>query len=86
MTLYFECHVTCLPTEPEDVDRIATEHGFKTSVLVGDPVLGDARYVYCTAHGPSYDLLLGRMRALVADLPAALVVRRKMEQVLLDER
>lgn len=85
----FECHVTLVPVdEPywlEVVEHVAKTYRFKTSFIVGDPVLGKAKYFYCTGHDVTYDALMSRMNMLVKDLPTA-PVRRKIEQVLFDER
>jgi hypothetical protein len=85
----FECHVT-LPPPKSYGDRliledIARKHKFKTSYIVGDPVLGDAKFFYCTSHDITFESLKDRMDRLVADLPRP-ILRRKIEQVVFDER
>ena len=82
---YYECHVTLLPKHQKKVEPLAKKHKFKTSLLVGDEVMGDAKFLYCTSHGKSYDELYGRMEKLVEDLPG-MVLRKKIEHVILDER
>lgn len=82
---YFECHVTLMPEHEKAVTPVAKKHGFKTSRIDGDPLLGDKVYFYCTASGLQYDSLLERMNSLVADLPVP-HLRRKIESVVLDIR
>ena len=82
---HFECHVTLHPSHAEVIEPIAKKHGFKTSQIVGDEVLGDKKYFYCTASGLNYDALLGRMDDLVKDFPVP-HLRRKIEEVVYDVR
>jgi hypothetical protein len=88
-SLNFECHVTLVPSEDpswvKTIEGIAEEHKFKTSFIVGDPLLGKAKYFYLTAHDKTYNGLMGRMQAVVDSLPTK-PVRLKIEQILYDER
>lgn len=67
------------------VEPVAKKHKFKTSVLVGDEVMGDAKLLYCTSHGKDFVELNRRMEALIKDLPG-LPMRKKIEHVVLDVR
>lgn len=82
---YFECHVTLLPDNREKVEPIAKKHKFKTSILVGDEVMGDERLLYCTSHDRTFESMKARMEALISELPPP-ILRKKIEHILLDER
>lgn len=82
----YECHVTCLPQDRDIIEPIADKHKFKTSVLTGDEILGDEKYLYCTKHDGDYMNLYYAMEALIKDLSEVKIVRKKIELILLDER
>ncbi len=81
----YECHVTLLPQYEKDVEGVARQHKFHMSVLMGDPELGEHKYLYCTSHDSTFDGMKGRMEALVAALHVP-HIRRKIEHIVLDER
>lgn len=84
----FECHVTVVKPTLSDLlmyNTIAKAHGWKTSAIEGDPVLGDQVWFYFTYHSQELATLKIKMDALCASLGPA-VVRRKIEQIILDER
>jgi hypothetical protein len=86
----FECHVTVDPP-PEDVSdchRIAAKLGWKTSEIERDPVLGDRKYFYFTAHARSFEVLKARMDELTAELRAEElnVLREKIENIVYDTK
>jgi hypothetical protein len=89
----YECHLT-MPPPPAEGDRVylealAKQHGFKTSFIVGDPLLGDAKYFYMTGHDSDFQKMQDRMNSLskeVQTLAKTRVIRRKIEQILIDER
>jgi hypothetical protein len=86
----YECHVTLRPdpAKREVVERIAYQLQFKTSVLLGDAVMGDERLLYCTGHSADSRKMYERMDALVSALRinGCQVLRQKIEHVILDER
>lgn len=84
----FECHITCSPRDAGTVFPIATQHGFTTSLLVGDDAMGDAKLLYCTSHDYTLEMMRRRMGLLVSALEGAGVktLRRKIEHIVLDER
>ena len=84
---YYESHITLDPAKVsrELVDAFAKLSGFKTSILVGDDVMGDARLLYCTGHGRDRGELENRMEKLANALPVR-PMRMKIEHVVLDVR
>lgn len=84
----FECHITCDLTDAAVCTAVAAEHNWKTSKIDGDPVLGDRKFFYLTAHAASYGGIKARMdntvRAL--KLAGAEVLRQKIEMVVLDTK
>lgn len=91
--MLYECHITT-PPPPLPADRIyleglAKQHKFKTSQIDGDPLLGDKVYFYFTGHDDDLERMMVRMNALskdIQDLARVRVIRRKIEQIVLDER
>lgn len=89
---YYECHITLEPpAQPglrQTAEDLAKLRRFKTSELVGDEVMGDAKLLYCTSHSATYDMLFRRMCQLNDDLVRAglKVLRRKIEHVVFDSR
>jgi hypothetical protein len=89
----YECHIT-VPPPPAEADLVyleglAKNHGFKTSFIVGDPLLGDAKYFYMTGHDADLEKMQARMNALsreVQTLARVRVLRRKIELIVFDER
>lgn len=94
MKSYYECHITmeC----PEETDRARAKSavekiGWKFSVISGDIVLGDGHKAYATRH---YNARIPEQTVLhhlnsAADWAEAVgvkVIRRKVEQVLYDDR
>lgn len=81
---HYECHVTLKPERIPEIEEIAKRHKFKTSVLMGDEVMGDAKLLYCTTHDVDLSIW-DRMDRLIADLPVP-ILRKKIEHVIFDER
>jgi hypothetical protein len=85
----FECHVTCAkPNNMRFYEDIATKHGWNSSFIEGDPLLGKQGFFYFTRHAASYDSLFTTMEVLckaLADVGTK-VLRKKIEQVLYDTR
>lgn len=68
---------------------LATEHGWKTSAIDGDPLLGDGVHFYFTAHDRDAGRLLQRMTDLRYAVMAATglsPVREKIEHVIYDAK
>lgn len=85
----FECHITLAPEHNTPfVQSLAKFHKFKTSLLVGDEELGDAKHLYITSHDYTYQRMELRMDDLVYSLSVACIPirRKKIEHILLDER
>lgn len=86
---YYECHITLDPEYAgEKVDALAKENDFKTSVLLGDEVFGNVKKLYCTAHAIVHVMIFSKMNAMCDALTANGIpyLRRKIEQIILDER
>lgn len=89
MTEYYEAHITILEDRPRKLIQDAVEQiKWKFSAIDGDPVLGKRVYCYATKH---YPLRIGKDIAVQDLLIAARrlglnVVRRKIEQVIFDDR
>lgn len=88
--LNFECHVTLVNDEKLHAiwKKTANKFGWKTSFIVGDPVMPDqSGYLYFTKHSNSYRQLDNDMHWLCfgAELDGH-IVRKKIELVLYDER
>lgn len=80
----YECHVTLRPKDIEEARRVAHEHKFKTSVIVGDEQDEKVKYVYCTTHDVSFPEIFSRMNRMVAALQVP-IIRKKIEHILYDE-
>ena len=90
----FECHVTAeLPTDPDRLrafEVLATNNGWKTSTIEGDPVLGKGPRFYFTKHSLNFIKLHREMIDLCQCIlgwksPEVKLVRRKIEAILIDE-
>lgn len=88
----FECHVSVLkPASPagmDDLHKIARRLLWKTSVIDGDPDMGDTIFFYFTRHRALVAPLMEEMEELSDALRAAgyPVVRQKIEQIIYDRR
>lgn len=84
----FECHITTTVAAAGEAERIALIHGWKTSEIKRDPVLGDGSHFYLTAHSHSYSLLLAKMHMTTAYLRNAdcVVLREKIELIMYDTK
>lgn len=88
----FESHVT-LPS-PNNLElkmqliSIARTHQMKPSWITGDPVLGDGKYFYISGFDSTFDVLLNKIKVLVADLQSHKfeVIREKIEQIMYDTK
>lgn len=86
--MYHECHITLDPAYEAMANQLAPHFGFKTSKIVGDEVLGDKVWLYCTKSSPNRRDLYIDMVALSTALESANApwIRRKIEAILIDER
>lgn len=88
----FESHVTL--ANPANIElkmqliSLARSHQMKPSWITGDPILGDGKYFYISGFDSTYDILLKKMKVLVADLQSHNfeVVREKIEQIMYDTK
>lgn len=81
----YECHITVeKPTDRTPFELLATEHGWKTSCIDGDPVLGKKAFFYFTAHAKSYDHIFQKMSELARILGEKVVIRQKIEHIVYD--
>lgn len=84
----YECHITTTVAAAEEGERIAAAHGWKTSEIKRDPVLGDGSHFYLTAHDTNFPRLLMKMQLAACDLRAAgcAVLREKIEHIVYDTK
>lgn len=84
----YECHVT-VPFSTEKIPRfqqLATEHGWSSSWIDGDPLLGMKRHFYFTRHETTRFKAYMAIQDLVIHLEPGECLRRKIEQVIFDVR
>lgn len=92
MNLNFECHVTirnfAQVSTKTVLELVAQQLRWKTSVIQGDPILGEESFFYFTAHAGDYMEMYERMRTLLKRLHEEKipVCRKKIELVLYDQR
>lgn len=88
----FECHITieALFGEHSYIESIARKHQWKSSFISGDPDLGNGDRFFLTKHfdeleyaQASTDIMAW---AIETSLAKAKVVRKKIEEVLLDTK
>ncbi len=85
----FECHVTVpKPKSTVAMDHLASYHRWKTSFIIGDPLLGNAGYYYFTTHHADYKAIFAKMEELSALLDAlgVKVLRKKIEDIVYDTK
>lgn len=85
----FEIHVTVnrpeLSLEVTELEDIAKRHGWKTSMIDGDPALGEKVFFYFTSYAPSMPLAFRKLEAL-AGILGEKVIRKKIEEIKYDWR
>lgn len=85
----FEIHVTVnrpeLSLEVLELEDIAKRHGWKTSMIDGDPVLGEKVFFYFTSYASSMTLAFRKLKALT-DILGDRVIREKIEEIKYDRR
>ena len=84
----YECHLTLRPEYRSKAEPIAANHGFTTSAIVGDEIMGSERLIYCTARAETFEAMSDKMNALTLALTSVdvKVIRRKIEHIVFDER
>lgn len=85
----FECHITCeKPGEGVDLallKQLATTHGWKTSSIEGDPLLGTQSFFYFTAYHHDLTQMKLKMHEMADRIPVP-VVRKKIEAIVYDTK
>ncbi len=82
----YECHVTVAkPADATEFKALAQQHGWKTSCIDGDPLLGAKAFFYFTCHHGNYDKIFKKMKDLVG-LLGGQVIREKIEQIIYDTK
>lgn len=84
----YECHITLSPKDATEAATLAKLHGFKTSEIARDEVMGDQNWFYCTRSHPDFQTIRGAMYGLVEALEARgiYVHRTKIEHIVWDWR
>lgn len=84
----FECHITTTVADAGKAEEIAKLHGWKTSEIKRDPLLGPASHFYLTAHAEDYHELYCKMRSTCKALDAAActILREKIEGIIYDTK
>jgi hypothetical protein len=83
-----EIHVTTLTDYASRAEEVAQTLHWKTSAIMGDPVLGHKPFFYLTTHRPSYYTAQQALDTCCAALLEAgvPVVREKIEHIVWDVR
>ena len=84
----YECHITTAVKDSEMCEKIAESHGWKTSEIKRDPILGDDSHFYLTCHTRDFMEMLEKMRNTAQRLEACgvKVLRQKIEHIIYDSR
>jgi hypothetical protein len=86
----FECHVTvsCETHRIKELQELIESVGWSFSKIDGDPVLGPHVFCYATNHYDELAKAIGDTYAMSLALRLSFfdVPRRKIEQIMLDER
>lgn len=84
--MIFECHITVArPDNQRRLEALAVEHGWKTSFIEGDPLLGKQGFFYFTSYHTSLVEMKIRMHEF-ADLLPVPVLRKKIEEIVYDTK
>lgn len=81
----FEIHITIRPEYKDRVDSLATELGYKTSLIDEDEVMGRDKLCYITFHTSSYKLAKERLESVIESIGVP-VLRKKIEHILYDAK
>lgn len=87
----YECHVTLPEMNVHGkafCNGLAQELGWKTSFIIGDPLLGVNGFFYLTAHNRDSHRLYGKMKELLGRLEreGLEVLREKIEHIVHDTK
>lgn len=84
----FECHITVPQSHSTVALAVAEDYDWKTSEILGDPLLGDKAHFYLTCHGTDYTEVWTKMHSTVGVLleREVPVLREKIEQIVHDVR
>lgn len=93
---YYECHITMQQTDIIDdyrsiIEKTCTEIGWSFSAIENDIILGDGLKLYATHHfndkfSESYVRTQLECAAVYLAQAGALIIRKKIEKVIFDER
>ena len=85
----FECHITVnkpkTPFKISCLEKLGKKYGWATSMIDGDPVMGDKVFFYFTRYSNNLNKILNEM-AEFSNLIPERVVRQKVEQIVYDSR
>ena len=84
----FEAHITIDPKYASLIDSRVDTEGWKTSYIVGDEELGDAKFFYLTSNHVDAKVLREDMEDMIECLNegGVPILRKKLEFIFLDER
>lgn len=82
----FECHITCSrPNNPKELEDLAKENKWKTSFIVGDPLLGKESFFYFTTHDLHLSSMIDRMEEMAKRISVP-ILRKKIEFIVYDTK
>lgn len=84
----YECHITFENVDSELEVRLlayASEVGWKTSFIDGDPALGPGKRFFLTSHASNLEDMYVNMRLVSIQAPAV-PIREKIEQIVHDTK
>ncbi len=88
----YECHITAKNdvTQEKKWKGLAAIWGWKTSFIIGDPILPDQTgYFYFTCHDSNFGRMKRRMNHFIEKLEfdsKVIIVREKIEKIVHDRR
>jgi len=84
----YECHITCKLEDHVEAEKIAKWHGWKTSEIARDPLLGQDTYFYLTRHHDDLIEMHKEMNFMSGCLRNAgcTVIREKIELTVYDTK
>lgn len=84
----FEAHLTLPRLQYSTAQPVAEQRGFHMSNITDDEVMGEGARAYCTKSADDFQTLLHELNQLsiALRLVGVLVLREKIEAILLDRR